>query len=141
MKSIKKITITLVLLIICILLFFLCFNKEKKPDTKKAIFLNDSYSREAYLNLQGWEVTQINADKIILPESFDGIYSTYSIIQQKQSLPLNMYKGKQVERFIYSVDNYNSGQTVYAELLIYENQLIAATLIGYSPNSFLKEIY
>ncbi len=141
MKISKKILIIPLLLIICVIIFMLCINKKNTGSSENPIILSDSYSREAYLNLKGWEVTLIKSDIVNIPESFDGVYSEYAAIQEKQKLPLKNCKGMEAERFLYSVDNYNGTQTVYGELLVIDNRLVAAALIGNSPESFIKEIY
>ncbi len=138
-KFLKYLLIVLIASALAITFFF--FKDKESIKKTDAIILNDSYSREAYLNLKGWDVTEIKNDRITVPLEFEGIYSKYAEIQQMQQLPLNEYKGKEAERYIYTLNNYNGNQIVYAELLVCENKLIAASLIGISPEQFIKEIY
>lgn len=140
MKVFKKILISIILIIVCLLLFFLCIGKKETPDNN-TVLLSDSYQREAYLNLKGWDVTLISEDEIKIPESFNGIYKNYAQIQTKQKLPLKDFCGKNVRQFLYNVENYGNSFPVYAELLIHDNQLIAAALIEQQPNGFIKNIY
>ncbi len=141
MKISKKIIIISFLAVISVTLFILCINRKNTGSTENPIILSDSYSREAYLNLKGWDVTLIESDAIKIPENFNGIYKEYAAIQEKQNLPLKNCKGMDAERFLYSIDNYNGTQTVFGELLIVDNKLVAAALIGNSPESFVKGIY
>lgn len=141
MKKAKKFLIILFLAAVCAVLFLVCTHKSGNPDTDSSIILSDSYSREAYLNIKGWDVSLIKSDTIKIPQDFDGIYSEYAQIQQKQKLPLENYKGKKADRFLYKINNYNGDNVVFAELLIAENRLVAAALIGNSPDSFIKELY
>ncbi|MBE6844257.1 MAG: DUF4830 domain-containing protein [Ruminococcus sp.] len=140
MSLAKKIFIIVGALFVCIILFLVCFKKHSNP-VKQNIILKDSYAREAYLNLKGWDVDLISGSSIRIPESFEGIYSTYAEIQKKQNLPLESYKGETAERFLYKVNNYNGDYDVYAELLISGNELVAAALIQQTPDGFIKELY
>ena len=106
MSLVKKTFIIISAIIICIILFLVCFRKNSNPAAQD-IILENSYAREAYLNLKGWDVDLINGSSIKIPESFEGIYTEYSQVQKKQKLPLESYKGKNAERFLYRVNNYN----------------------------------
>lgn len=140
MSLVKKTFIIISAIIICIILFLVCFRKNSNPAAQD-IILENSYAREAYLNLKGWDVDLINGSNIKIPESFEGIYTEYSQVQKKQKLPLESYKGKNAERFLYRVNNYNGDYDVFAELLISGNKLVAAALIQQTPDGFIKELY
>jgi len=136
----KKILITIFLIAVSVFLIFVHLH-EKKPAHSDEILLFDSYNREAYLNLNGWDVSPVSEKSIIIPLNFDEIYSKYAIIQKKQKLPLENYKGKKATRYLYNVNNYNGKFPVYAELLIVDNRLVAAALIEQKPDGFIKELY
>ncbi len=129
----KKVICAAVILVICAGLFTVCKLKKTSSDTD-AIMLENSYSREAYLNIKGWDVEEISCETIKVPENFEGIYKKYAEVQKNQELPLDNYKGKEVQRFLYNVDNYSSEDKVCAELLIYENRLIAGAIIENIPD-------
>lgn len=137
----KKFFILLAFVVISAAAFLIFHNKKDISENSSQIILSDEYSRESYLNLKGWDVSLIKNEKITIPSSFDGVYQTYAQIQEKQKLPLKNYKGQQADRYVYAINNYNSGQIVYAELLIVNDQLVSGALIGLSPESFIKELY
>lgn len=137
----KKFFILLTFIAICFAAFLIFHNKKDISENSSQIILSDEYSRESYLNLKGWDVSLIKNEKITIPSSFDGVYQTYAQIQEKQKLPLKNYKGQQADRYVYAINNYNSDQIVYAELLIVNDQLVSGALIGLSPESFIKELY
>lgn len=141
MKNTKKFLILLSFSVACAAAFLFFNHKKENTDTSDAIILTDSYSREAYLNLKGWDVSLVKSEKIYIPLSFEGSYQEYAQIQEKQKLPLKNYKGMEADRYVYSVNNYNGNRVVYAELLIVENRLVSGALIGMSPDSFIKELY
>lgn len=137
----KKFFILLTFIAICFAAFLIFHNKKDISENSSQIILSDEYSRESYLNLKGWDVSLIKNEKITIPSSFDGVYQTYAQIQEKQKLSLKNYKGQQADRYVYAINNYNSDQIVYAELLIVNDQLVSGALIGLSPESFIKELY
>lgn len=137
----KKFFILLAFVVISAAAFLIFHNKKDISENSSQIILSDEYSRESYLNLKGWDVSLIKNEKITIPSSFDGVYQTYAQIQEKQKLPLKNYKGQQADRYVYAINNYNSDQIVYAELLIVNDQLVSGALIGLSPESFIKELY
>ncbi len=123
----KKIICSAVILVICVGLFTVCM--LKKPSQKEEqIILENQYSREAYLNIRGWDIEEISHEIIKIPESFNGVFKEYASVQKSQNLSLEKYKGKEAERFLYSVKNQGENN-VFVELLIRENRLIAAALI------------
>lgn len=136
----KKILITILLIAVSAFLVFVHLNKKQPYDSDK-ILLYDSYSREAYLNINGWDVSQVSEKSITIPSYFNEIYSKYALIQKKQKLPLENYKGKTADRYLYKINNYNGQYPVYAELLIVDNRLVAAALIEQKPDGFIKELY
>ncbi|MBQ3567031.1 MAG: DUF4830 domain-containing protein [Oscillospiraceae bacterium] len=140
MKTLKKIVVFILLVAVCGVIFLFCMKKDELSDKEKVI-LSNATERESYLNIKGWDVTQISSDEVQIPGDFEGVYKVYAQVQQKQSLPLAEYKGRSVERFLYRVNNYNGDSEIYAELLISENNLVAAALIQQIPDGFIKPIY
>lgn len=132
----KKLIYALIVIIICAGLFTVCmFSKSSKSKKENFVILENSYSRESYLNIKGWEVTEISCEEVKVPEAFEGIYEEYAKIQDKQHLPLSKYKGQEVQRYLYRINNYTSDNKAYAELLIYDNnKLIAAAIIENKPD-------
>ena len=123
----KKILISGLILVVCTGIFFLCRIKKDTPEA--GIFLKDRYSREAYLNIKGWDVTEESSMDVVIPCEFTGIYSDYAALQEKQGLPLSKYKGKKAQRFIYTVKNYGGDVPVKAELVISGGKLVSAALV------------
>ncbi|MGN1480681.1 DUF4830 domain-containing protein [Porcipelethomonas sp.] len=115
--------------------FFICRHHE--PQKESPLVLNE-YQREAYLNLRGWDAEEISQSTVTVPESFEGVYKQYADVQKKQGLPLEEYKGKEVVRCLYNIKNYGGDVPVTAELLFYEDRLIAAALIENKPDGFIK---
>lgn len=140
MNVLKKIVIFVLLALICGIFFIFCMKKDDiQPES--SIILSSESEREAYLNIKGWDVTAVITEEITIPADFEGLYKSYAQIQEKQKLPLDKYKGKPAERFLYCVNNYNGDTEIYAELLISEERLIAAALIEQTPDGFVKPVY
>lgn len=137
----KKLIYAFIVVIICAGLFAVCIFSKSSKQEESFVILENSYSRESYFNIKGWDVTEISCEKIRIPENFEGIYEEYAKIQDKQHLPLNNYKGQEVQRYLYSVNNYIGDCKAYGELLIYDdNKLIAAAIIESKSNGSISAL-
>ena len=138
----KKLIYALTIIIICAGLFTVCMiSKSSKSREESFIILENSYSRESYLNIKGLDVTEISCEKVRIPETFEGIYEEYSKVQDKQHLPLSDFKGQEVQRYLYTINNYTGDSKAYAELLIYDNKkLIAAAIIENKPDGSISAL-
>ena len=77
--------------------------------------------RRAFLSSLGYEVSESEVDsvKIRIPSEFDKIYASYNEMQKAQGFDLSKYKNREVERYTYTISNYEGYEgTVYANLLI-----------------------
>lgn len=119
--------------------FAVSFISEPPAENENFITLRE-FEREPYINLRGWEVTEIKCEEITVPQSFEGVYETYARVQEEEGLPLEKYKGKKVTRCLYQVENYGGENEVLAELLLSGDTLIAAALIENSPDGFIKSL-
>lgn len=102
--------------------------RNRNDPGPEPVMLSNSYSREAYLNIKGLDVTLKCSDKIKIPEKFTGIYEKYAEIQKRQQLPLENFKGREAERFLYKI---NSPRDLYAELVTVDGELVSGTILDY----------
>jgi hypothetical protein len=62
-------------------------------------------------------------------------------IQKKQKLNLEKYKGKTAKRYTYVITNYpDTTETVYLNLIIYKNKVIAGDVCSADVNGFIHGI-
>ena len=83
--------------------------------------------RVAYLKSFGWEVTTspVETGQVRIPKESTEVFDRYNALQKSQGFDLSAYAGKQVMRYVYTVNNYpGATEPVYATLLVYKNQVI-----------------
>ena len=97
--------------------------------------------RLAYLSSLGWETgaQEIGLQEVRIPDSFDDVMTSYNQLQQEHGFDLLKYKGKRVMRYTYEVLNHEDSRNgVYAELLVYKNQIIGGDLHNNAPDGFIQ---
>ncbi len=93
-----------------------------------------------FLTQFGWEVEKeaVNESEVKIPGELDKILSAYNDIQSNLGLDINKYKGKNVMRYTYKVTNYpDYDGTVYANLIVYKNKVIAGDLCSSDHDGFI----
>ena len=79
-----------------------------------------------YLDSLGYTDRELVAcDSVKIPRDFDGVYSDYSAMQEKNGFDLSKYKGKTVRRYTYSLGGKN---TEYAVILAKNGEVIGGHL-------------
>lgn len=106
--------------------------------------LSTPEDRVAYLSSQGYQVTQdpVKTQEVLIPKEFTEVYTQYNALQQSQGFDLTKYRGKRVMQYVYLVetDSQESGDPVYATLLIYKNKLIGGDLSRSGTEGFLRPL-
>lgn len=131
----KKILMILAAAAALILAAVLLFGGEPQAQsTSAAVSTNDG--RVQFLKNYGWEVTTSPAQssQVRIPEQTGGVYHRYNALQQSQGYDLTEYAGKNVMRFVYTVNNYpGATEPVYATLLVYKNKIIGGDITDTAP--------
>lgn len=98
--------------------------------------------RLGYIQSLGWQVDGDETEKdITIPTDFNDVYENYNGIQKKQGFDLERYKGKAVKIYTYKISNYESTDSVIADLIVCDGVLIGADLCNPSAdNGFLVEL-
>lgn len=74
-----------------------------------------------------------------IPAEFDRVFESYNAIQKQQGLDLSKYKNRDMTRYTYKVLNYpNYDGTVYANILVYRNRVVAGDICSADVNGFIK---
>lgn len=110
-------------------------NKSIKYDKIKT-----SEDRREFLEQFGWktEDTEIESVKVKLPAEFDKIMTEYNELQKSQGLDLQKHKGREVERYTYTVTNYpDYSGTVYANVIVYRNRVIGGDICSSDVSGFI----
>ncbi len=109
----------------------LSFNFEKVKTNEQRIALLESY---------GWEVEETAVDEanVTIPAEFDRVMESYNALQKSQGFDLSKYKNRDMTRYTYRITNYpDYDGTVYANLLIYKNRVVAGDICSSDVNGFI----
>ena len=96
--------------------------------------------RRAFLSSLGYEVSESEVDsvKIRIPSEFDKIYASYNEMQKTQGFDLSKYKNREVERYTYTVSNYEGYDgIVYANLLIVRGKVVGGDVCSADVDGFI----
>lgn len=95
--------------------------------------------RRAFLSSLGYELGEGEAEsvKIRIPAEFDKIYAGYNEMQKLRGFDLAKYKNREVERYTYTVTNYEGYEgVVYANLLVYRGKVIGGDVCSADSGGF-----
>ncbi len=96
--------------------------------------------RRKFLEQFGWEMEdrEVESVKVKLPAEFDKIMTEYNELQKSQGLDLQKHKGREVERYTYTVTNYpDYSGTVYANIIVYRNRVIGGDICSSDVSGFI----
>lgn len=95
--------------------------------------------RVSFLKSYGWEVAPeaVEIVEVTIPSEFDKVYQQYNELQKGEGLDLKKYRGKSVKRYTYTVENYDSETTVFANVIVYKNKVIGGDVSSADPNGFI----
>ena len=96
--------------------------------------------RIALIKSYGWEVEATPAEeaKVTIPAEFDRVMESYNQIQRQQGFDLSKYRNRDMMRYTYRITNYpDYDGTVYCNLLIYKNRVVAADICSSDVNGFI----
>ena len=97
--------------------------------------------RTAYLSQLGWKTgaQEVQAQEVRIPDTFDEVMTSYNNLQLQHGFDLLKYRGARVMRYTYEITNYgNATGSVYAELLVYKNQIIGGDIHNNEQGGFIQ---
>ena len=102
--------------------------------------IRSNEERVAFLSQFGWEVTPeaTESTTVTIPREFDKVFAAYNELQRAQGLDLSDFGGRTVERYTYTVTNYQGYEgTVLANLLVYRGRVIGGDICSADASGFL----
>ena len=96
--------------------------------------------RIAFLGQFGWKVepTPVESTTVTVPKDFDKVFAAYNELQKRQGLDLSDYACRTVERYTYTVTNYEGYDgTVLANVLIFRGRVIGGDICSADTNGFI----
>ena len=82
----------------------------------------------------------VSEESFSMPDNFDRVIMGYNQIQKSQGLDLTKYRGKKVTHYQYEVTNYDYEGTVYVNLIIHRNKVIAADISSLAGGGFVSSL-
>lgn len=137
-----------ILLSVITLIILIAFIPTIEPPSSAVITANQKINyaniktnedRIAFLAQFGHEVRPepVEEKEITIPGVFDRVMTEYNNLQKQQGFDLTKYERKKVTRYTYIVENFNGYDgTVYANILVYRNKVIAGDLCSADINGF-----
>lgn len=138
-KTIFGIIIALAGVLVIAVSFVGNHNGATPSSAKAEISCATSDERADYIHSLGWQTDGTEeAKEIIIPESFNQVYTDYNKIQTKQGFDLEKHKGKPATIYTYNITNYKQSESVIANLIVENGVLIGADLCDTNvENGFL----
>lgn len=98
--------------------------------------------RVAFIESFGIKVNPnaVREETFTMPDDFDRVIQGYNQIQKTQGLDLTRYGRKRVTHYAYEVTNYDSQGSVYVNLLVYKNRIIAADISSADDGGFVSSL-
>ena len=93
-----------------------------------------------FLSQFGWTVEGQPCEEqtVTIPTEFDSVFTGYNEIQKRQGLDLSPYAGKEAQKFVYVVTNYDGWDgLVYATVFIRDDTVIAGDVASADVSGFL----
>ena len=84
--------------------------------------------------------TPVKEESFTMPDDFDRVILGYNQIQKTQGLDITKYERKRVTHYAYEVTNYDHEGTVYVNLLVYRNRIVAADISSASGGGFVSSL-
>ncbi len=112
----------------------------KKNSDIKYDKVKDNAGRIAFLEQFGWEVDSEPLEEVTIriPSEFDRVLTSYNELQKQQGLDLSKYRGKEVTRYSYKVNNYPGyGGNVTANMIVFKNRVVGGDVCSSDVNGFI----
>lgn len=93
-----------------------------------------------FLSQFGWQVdpNPTEVKTVTIPTEFDKVFSAYNELQKEQGLNLSKFKGKDVQRYTFTVSNYEGYDgTVFANVLVHRNRVIGGDICSADMTGFV----
>ena len=96
----------------------------------------------AFLEACGWMLTDrpASVSEAVIPLIFDKVYDAYNRLQLAQGYDLSAYKGKQIERYAFSLAQYNGKEAageIVATVLWFNGRIIGGDICSVASDGFM----
>ena len=139
LKANKKRVFAFVLLVVVVVGACLLLNLKGDKAEPQIYYAASAEERVAFLESFGWTVDQepMETREVMIPESFNDVYTSYNEMQKAQGFDLKPYAGFVCMQYKYQLENYPDTRDVYATLLVYDNQILGGDLACSEVDGFM----
>ncbi len=101
----------------------------------------------SFISGYGWQVDNepVEVRDVVIPETFDDVYSNYNQIQLNQGFNLEKYAGQRVKRWTYIVRNYPdtlpTDDFVRINILVKNGEVIGGDVCSVKLDGFMHGFY
>ncbi len=109
-KKTVSIGVAVIVLSLLLVLLLQCFRESHFLRVANELNLTVATESDmlSFISNYGWQVDDepVEVREIIIPETFDDVYSNYNKIQLEQGFDLEKYSGRRVKKWTYIIRNY-----------------------------------
>jgi len=123
--------------VVCILLISL-FIASRIVGSAERTGITCAAEAASYLSEFGWECSgePSSVRTVEIPDEFTESYRNYNQLQKTQGFDLTGYRSKTAVMYTFRVLNHPSGSTVFGNVLVYGDRVIAGDLVSYAIDGF-----
>lgn len=107
--------------------------------TKFSVDAETPEKRVAFFNQFGWQVKPepVGKKEVVIPQTFDDVYTNYNNVQLEQGLNLKKYAGKACTQWVYEITNYPEETSVRGTILVLDGKVIGGDLSTPALDGFM----
>lgn len=109
-KKAVLIGVAVIVLSLLLVLLLKCFGEAHalKAANEQNLTVATESDVLSFISNYGWQVDDepVEVREVIIPETFDDVYSNYNKIQLDQGFDLEKYSGRRVKKWTYIIRNY-----------------------------------
>lgn len=109
------------------------FAKREEPSIK----CSTEDDVRMYVASFGIETGECTVDEVTVPSEFGEVYSNYNKVQLSQGFDLVEFKGKSLKRYTFEVLNHPDGDSVFAEVLLFNKTVVGADVYSTALDGFI----
>ena len=139
LKANKKRLVAFAVLVVAVVGACFLLNMKGKDVKTQEYYGGTNEERVVFLKSFGWDVSNdaIETREVMIPESFNDVYTKYNDMQKYQGFDLKPYAGDVCMQYKYQILNYPDDRDVYATLLVYNNMILGGDLACAEAEGFM----
>lgn len=114
-----------------------------RSDAQLSVQEQQIASHVRFLSAFGWEICSepVDISDVVIPEVFDSVFDAYNDLQLAQGYDFSVFKGKQLEKYVYRILNYpgrETDETVCADVYVYRGKIVGGDVCSVRIDGFMQ---